>query len=118
MNGMQNLGTLSGGSTDAFAINNVGQVVGNSNTSTGENRAFLWDRVNGMQYLCTLVNCIAAGWTSLNVGTGINSNGDNVGIGIIEGQVHGYLITTVPVPPAIWLFGTGLVGLMGVGKRQ
>ncbi len=27
-------------------------------------------------------------------------------------------LTTVPIPPAIWLFGTGLVGLIGVARRK
>ncbi len=27
-------------------------------------------------------------------------------------------ITAVPVPPAIWLFGTALIGLVGFGKRR
>ena len=27
-------------------------------------------------------------------------------------------ITTVPVPPAVWLFGSGLIGLIGVARRK
>jgi hypothetical protein len=26
--------------------------------------------------------------------------------------------TVVPVPPAVWLFGTGLLGLVGVARRR
>ena len=26
--------------------------------------------------------------------------------------------TTVPVPPAVWLFGSGLIGLIGVARRK
>jgi hypothetical protein len=27
-------------------------------------------------------------------------------------------LTTVPVPPAVWLLGSGLVGLVGIGRRK
>ena len=27
-------------------------------------------------------------------------------------------VTSVPIPAAVWLFGTGLVGLLGVGKKR
>jgi len=27
-------------------------------------------------------------------------------------------ITTVPIPPAVWLFGSGLIGLIGLAKRK
>lgn len=29
-----------------------------------------------------------------------------------------YLIPGVPIPPAVWLFGSGLVGLVGVARRR
>jgi len=29
-----------------------------------------------------------------------------------------FTVTTVPVPTAIWLFGSGLIGLVGVARRQ
>jgi probable HAF family extracellular repeat protein len=39
---LQNLGTLGGGDSRAFAINEAGQVVGRSTTASGATRAFLW----------------------------------------------------------------------------
>ena len=38
-----------GGFGEALAVNNAGQVVGYSSTSSGENRAFLWDRAHGLR---------------------------------------------------------------------
>jgi hypothetical protein len=29
-----------------------------------------------------------------------------------------YLIQAVPIPPAVWLFGSGLIGLIGVTRRK
>jgi probable HAF family extracellular repeat protein len=53
--GYQYLGTLPGG-TDSAAegINNLGQVVGYSNSAETEARAFVWDKTGGMQSLGTL----------------------------------------------------------------
>jgi probable HAF family extracellular repeat protein len=50
--GMQDLGTLPGGTDSiANAINSSGQVVGWSNVPGGQPHAFLWDSTNGMQDL-------------------------------------------------------------------
>ena len=34
------------------------------------------------------------------------------------GSNHYYLIQAVPVPAAVWLFGSGLIGLIGVARRK
>ena len=45
----------------------------------------------------------------------VNVHTANFGGGEIRGQV---LANVVPVPAAIWLFGTALIGLVGFGRRR
>ena len=41
---MRDLGTLGGPQTDAYGINDRAQVVGSSDTKSGESHAFLWEK--------------------------------------------------------------------------
>ncbi len=52
--GIQDLGTLGGASSRAYAVNELGQVAGASTTATGDTHAFLWTPGQGMQDLGTL----------------------------------------------------------------
>jgi probable HAF family extracellular repeat protein len=72
---MQDLGDLPGGAnnSEAYGINNVGQVVGRSYAAAGI-RAFLWDAAGGMQDLGVLPN-----GTSVSEALGINDAGQVVG---------------------------------------
>ena len=57
-------------------------------------------------------------------------NSEGVEIGTAFGGIRGYIdigsgnsmtvtaINTVPVPAAIWLFGSGLLGLIGISRRK
>lgn len=44
--------------------------------------------------------------------TGLGGNSDNVGLDNIQ------FSQVVPVPAAVWLFGSGLLGLVGVSRRR
>jgi len=99
------LGTLQGGLTSSASdINDAGEVVGSAWLATSyttvqdptQFRAILWDSNGGLQNLNDLVS--APGWL-LTSATAINSNGDIVGTGIVNGEMHGFLLSADQAPP-------------------
>lgn len=69
--GMQNIGTLFGGSA-AHGINSLDQVVGKARTATGFDHAFFWSQATGMSDLGTLGGSISAAYA-------VNTGGQVVG---------------------------------------
>lgn len=109
------LGDLPGATSSwANCINNSGQAVGFSGS-----HAALFDinHPGTVTDLNSLVNA-TTGWT-LEKATAINDVGQIVGVGSINGQSHAFLLTPapVPVPSAVWLLGSGLLGLAGFKKK-
>ena len=92
---VNNLGTLGGLRSGAYDINDFDQVVGYSESASG-NLAFVWDQTSGMQDLNGLV--AADGWV-LTSAAAVNNAGDIVGTGLLNGQPHGYLLTSGELPP-------------------
>lgn len=130
------LGTLGGPSGMAMVVNDNGVIAGWSDTADGASHLTLWDHgqiIDLTQYIPSDV--LAAGWNSLQ-GGGNNSilssdymDMNNAGVivsslwrfdsgGNFQGQVPLMLTpTAVPVPAAVWLFGSALVGLVGLRRK-
>ncbi len=111
---MYDLGTLGGHSSNALDINNKGQIVGNSHILNGDSHAFLYDSANGMLDLNDFIDP-DSGWV-LTIAYGINDLGQIIGSGEINGQTHAFLMTPIPEPATILLFGLG--GLVLRKKRK
>ena len=117
------LGTLGGSNSAANGINNNGQVVGNSFAVVGNSPfqtqdAFLYS--NGkMIDLNSLIDA-NSGWTLVDA-TAINDKGQIVGLGLnAQGLEKSFLLTpnAIPIPSAIWLFGSALVGFGLFGRDK
>jgi probable HAF family extracellular repeat protein len=92
---VNDLGTLPGGfQAFATALNNVGQVVGASNTQQSFealDHAFVWSAATGMQDLNLLIPA-GTGWL-LWQANGINDLGQITGRGTINEETHAFLLT-------------------------
>lgn len=73
----------------ANSINDRGQVVGGSFDANFNFRAMLWQNRMGID----LNSLVAANAMHLDIAFGINASGEIVGVGDIDGEVHGFLAT-------------------------
>jgi len=115
------LGVLNGFSSSvALGINATSQVVGKLSLMGTNSTAFVYDQGAGMIDLRSLLLAAdQAHWTSLTLATAINDNLQITGQGVVDGQLHAFLMTpipgespfaspaTVPAPPALVLSGLG-----------
>lgn len=94
---MSNLGTLGGTKSAAYDVNGAGHVVGLSTDAAGRSRAFLWR--DGV--LFDLNNGIDSdsGWT-LEAAYGINSRGQIVRAGTLNGHSTGFILDPAVVQRA------------------
>lgn len=88
---MTDLGTLKGGlSSEANALNKFDQVVGQGDIGGGDTHAVLWQ--DGHPFDLNTLIPQASGWT-LQEATGINDEGQICGTGLVNGAIHGFLLT-------------------------
>jgi probable HAF family extracellular repeat protein len=102
--GMKDLGVLPGDdNSGALAINERGEVVGVSNDTDGNGRAFIWR--NG---LMSDLNTLAPAESALYLlgAFGINDRGEIVGFGATEGgDIHAFLATPNDIDPRSRVLG-------------
>ena len=107
-----------GPSVGGLGINNAGQVVG---VSEGIGAALY---SNGTVVDLSTLIPPDSGWL-LGQPTDINDAGQITGYGFIDinkdgvlDETHAYLLTPIPIPAAVWLLGSGLLGLAGMSFAQ
>ena len=91
-----------GASSEAYAINEDGIVVGTSNGN-----AFVWSADSGMLNLNDLLPD-GSEWSNLSVASDINDLGQIVGWGTINGETHSFIISDIvaaPEPKLIFILG-------------
>jgi len=119
---MSDLGRLSDVYSLAIGINNKGQVVGFSLDTNNISSGFLYS--DGKQQKLNELLPDGSGWNidAIDPYTfnsyGVNDAGQIVGAGHINGETHAFLMTPVPIPAALWLFGSGLLGLTGLARSR
>lgn len=88
------IGTLPGGTTSyAGYISDSNIVLGESTIAGGDTHAFSWTAKGGFTDLNTLISP-DSGW-DLNHASAMNTSGEIVGFGTINGATHGFLLTPV-----------------------
>jgi hypothetical protein len=72
--------------------------------STAEFELALWDG-SSFTFVTSATAIVEGNWYSISFGD-------------VTGTIQGVDLAPVPVPAAVWLFGSGLIGLVGVARRR
>lgn len=113
-------------SMESFAngISADGSILVGSVFSTANDGEWIWDEVNGTRSIRSMLvaeGLDLSGW-SLYSARSISADGSIItGSGLNpSGQTEAWIadFSVVPIPPAVWLFGSGLLGLVGMARRK
>ncbi len=105
--------------SDALGVNDNGLVVGWS-IDGASSRATLWQdgTIYNLNDLLDPADPLSA-TTVLIQATDINNSGQIVGQALFaDGGQRAFLLNPVPVPAAVWLFGSGLLALLTLSRRR
>lgn len=112
-------GTFGGERSLFNAINDSGIAVGMAHAAGDVETAMITFDGTTMIDLNSLVDLTGTGLVHLSEAFDINQNGDIVGIGINSaGQDQAFVISVVPIPAAVWLFGSALGALGWLRRRR
>ena len=127
--GMIGLGDLEGGDLDShsFANDVSGDgsiVVGFSETDVGQ-EAFIWTEDLGMLNLADYLELLGLDLYGMTLKTAKSISDDGLTIAGYCSDGSAYIVnldslpcTPAPIPGAVWLLGSGLVGLVGMRRRS
>jgi len=100
--GMIDLGSFGGRINRANAVNNAGQIVGESYDASQTYHACLWE--DGTMTDLNDLLLPGSGWSLLSA-SGINEAGWIVGHGSVKGEIHAYLLVPEPATVSLLILG-------------
>ena len=106
--------------TRTFGVTSLG--VGNTLFPASDNGLLkpgtTWNHGDDVTFTVDLSNAPLAGGGTVNLLGLMETHGFLDVVVHDDSIVHSYSLNFVPVPASVWLFGSGLLGLIGVSKRK
>jgi hypothetical protein len=101
----------------------IGDITSNGRLYEADLTAFDWDEQSGAligfnteKTFCSEV--VMSTKCTMNESVYLYDFGGGFNVDLKKFRADGIAVTTVPVPAAVWLFGSGLLGMVSVAKRK